>query len=98
MTDEDWHAPGRFALGLVMHGDALDEPGPDGRPISGETLALLLNAGENAASFDLPGPLAWTVLLDTLSPAAEGGPASAGRVSCPPRSVLLLARPAPAAP
>jgi isoamylase len=90
MTDADWTEPGRSALGMVMHGDALTEPGPDGHPIAGETLALLLNGGEDAARFDLPGNTPWQVLVDTLAPAAEGRAAAAGHISVPPRSVLLL--------
>lgn len=92
MTDEDWQTPGRHALGLIMHGDALTEPGPDGLPLEGETLALLLNAGEDAASFDLDTSAEWVVLVDTLTPAAAGRRLSSPQASAPPRSVLLLAR------
>ena len=53
MTAADWHDPSLRALGLVLHGNAIEELGPHGEPIVGDTLAMLLNAGKTAVEFDL---------------------------------------------
>ncbi|MGI9253778.1 MAG: glycogen debranching enzyme, partial [Thermomicrobiales bacterium] len=92
MTDPDWLAGGRSALGMVMFGGVFTEPGPDGAPVTDETLALLMNAGETAAVFDLPDAAEWIVLVDTLTPAGSGRQLPSGPCSVPPRSVLLLVR------
>src|SRR5215212_2255302 len=97
MTAADWHDSSLHALGLVLHGNAIDELGPHGEPISGDTLAMLLNAGKTKVEFDLSqqgdhGPASWETLVDTMHPLDnEGLVYRAGTpVTVPDRALLLL--------
>jgi glycogen operon protein len=97
MTAADWHDRELRALGLVLHGNAIEEPGPHGETVAGDTLAVLLNAGQTDVEFDLAShadhaPAGWETLIDTLHPPDNGRlvyhPRT--RVAVPDRSVLLL--------
>ncbi len=71
MTDAQWHDASLGALGLVLAGDAIDERDPRGQPITGDTLAILLNAEAEPTVFTLPTaggkqpPRRWEILIDT---------------------------------
>ena len=69
MTDADWHNGNAHALGMLIYGEATDETDDRGRPIKGETLLLILNAGETGITFKLPkihGSAAiWAEMIDT---------------------------------
>jgi isoamylase len=71
MTDETWASPDVRVLGVRLNGDAIQEVDERGRPITGDTLLLLLNADDVAATFVLP-PLSpverWETLFDTADP------------------------------
>ena len=96
MTAADWQIAELHALGMVLHGNAIEELGPHGEPIVGDTLAILLNAGD-AVEFDLSRhaehpPASWETLLDTARPPANDGrryPPNE-RVPVPERTLLLL--------
>jgi glycogen operon protein len=71
MTDEMWHSPDVRALGVRLNGDAIKEVNERGERIAGETLLLMLNAGDEAITFVLPATAAierWDTLLDTADP------------------------------
>jgi len=71
MTDEMWASPDVRALGVRLNGDAIQEVDERGRPITGDTVLLLLNAGEQPVSFVLPvaSPIErWETLFDTADP------------------------------
>ncbi|MEZ4562371.1 MAG: glycogen debranching protein GlgX [Thermomicrobiales bacterium] len=98
MLHADWQDPGLHALGLILHGAALNETGPRGEPVVGQTLALLLNAYVHEVEFSLCGHIEhactqWVTLVDTNAPPDNGGYAwPAGQeVQVPARSLLLLA-------
>jgi isoamylase len=71
MTDETWNSPDVRALGVRLNGDAIQEVNERGARIVGDTLLLMLNAGDEAITFVLP-PTApverWEALLDTADP------------------------------
>ncbi|MGH2618251.1 MAG: glycogen debranching protein GlgX, partial [Thermomicrobiales bacterium] len=97
MTAADWHAQRQHALGLVLHGNAIEEPGPRGEPVTGDTLAILLNAGNSAVEFDLSrhadhAPARWETLIDTMVPPDNAGAmyAPLAPVVVPERTLLLL--------
>ena len=54
MTDETWNSPDVRCLGVRLNGDAIDEVDERGERIVGDTLLILLNAGEDAVPFSLP--------------------------------------------
>jgi hypothetical protein len=53
MTAADWHDAKLHALGLVLHGNAIEEPGHARETVVGDTLAILLNAGQTPVEFNL---------------------------------------------
>src|SRR5204863_9541320 len=66
-----WTSPDTRAIGVRLNGDAILEVDERGRRISGDTLLLLLNADEEAVTFDLPSaaPIErWETLFDTADP------------------------------
>ena len=54
MSDDDWADTGNQMLGMLVDGQATDELDERGRPIYGDTLLLILNAGAKSRSFELP--------------------------------------------
>ncbi|HEX6629839.1 MAG TPA: glycogen debranching protein GlgX [Gemmatimonadaceae bacterium] len=74
MTQADWDDPANRVLGMLANGEAADETDDRGRPIEGDTMLLLVNAGPDARRvplpmLDAPADAAWWVLVDTA-----GGP------------------------
>ena len=71
MADDTWNSPGVRCLGVRLNGDAIDEIDERGERIVGDTLVMLLNAGDKAILFVLPATAAaerWMTLLDTADP------------------------------
>jgi len=68
MTDEEWNSFYARCLGLLLHGDAIEEHDERGHPIHDDTFLLLLNAHSQPISFRLPKQLGiarWGVTVDT---------------------------------
>ena len=71
MTDETWNSPDVRCLGVRLNGDAIDEVDERGGRIVGDTLLLLLNAGDEPIAFTLPATAPeerWETLIDTADP------------------------------
>ena len=97
MTAADWHDARLRALGLVLHGNAIEELGPSGEPIVGDTLGILLNAGQTEVAFDLTAhadhpPARWETLINTMNPPHNEGLVyqTPALVTVPERTLLLL--------
>ncbi len=93
MTDEDWHDPDGRCLGMLIDGQATDEVDERGRLAKGDTLLLVLNAGETARQFRMPELErrgAWEVLLDTVREDQEGSLRQLPGVVSSPHSLVLL--------
>jgi glycogen operon protein len=73
MTDKDWADGDRRVLGVLFDGGAIPETDSHGRPIVGETLLILLNAGAREVAFSLPRKkgAVWERLIDTALPEAS---------------------------
>ncbi|HEX5497576.1 MAG TPA: hypothetical protein VFX03_00045, partial [Thermomicrobiales bacterium] len=102
MTAADWSDPTRSAIGLCLAGDEIDERDAQGRPIVGDSLALLLNAGKAPLPFVLPSlepnqPDCWESLFDTAMPEHTAPRVFAAGQAVPmaPRSAVLLRRVGP---
>jgi glycogen operon protein len=83
MTDAEWNANHVKCLGVRLAGGGIGEVDDEGRPVVGETLVYLMNAGEAPVDFVLPSferGLIWTCLIDTLSELREGQRYSGGQV------------------
>ncbi|HEY2065020.1 MAG TPA: glycogen debranching protein GlgX [Gemmatimonadaceae bacterium] len=67
-TDADWHNSSAQAFGMLLDGAATDEVDERGHAVSGDTLLLAMNAGEERVSFSLPaldGGKIWVIMVDT---------------------------------
>ena len=93
MTDEDWHQPAAYTLGLFLAG-VLTEQDERGRQLRDANFLVLLNAKADPVSFVLPkfnnGDAAWAVEVDTDNTASHGHHASAEAYSLAGRSLVLL--------
>ncbi|VAW73014.1 Limit dextrin alpha-1,6-maltotetraose-hydrolase, partial [hydrothermal vent metagenome] len=68
MTDKEWTHSHARCLGLLLHGDAIDEQDERGRAIHDDTFLLILNAHYETISFSMPrqvGIARWVVEVDT---------------------------------
>src|SRR5262245_15225454 len=94
MTDSMWNAPDVRRLGVRLNGDAIYELNERGERIVGDTLILLLNAGEQPIAFTLPATAPeerWETLIDTADPWAPPRRLRAGgRYELLPRSMAVL--------
>ncbi|MEP6916623.1 MAG: glycogen debranching protein GlgX [Acidobacteriota bacterium] len=94
MTDDTWSSPDVRCLGVRLNGDAIDEVDERGGRIIGDTLLLLLNAGEQPIAFTLPGTEPeerWETLIDTADPFAPARRLRAGgRYELLPCSMAVL--------
>lgn len=92
MTHEDWQETDRWALGMMICGQASDEV-DEGRGTSrGETLLLLLNGGERARCFELPaleGSDGWCERINTARAPAEKA-RERSNIDLEPHSLILL--------
>ena len=80
LTEEDWQDANAHSLGMLINGDATDEMDDRGEPIKGDTMLLLVNAGETDVEFTLPNHGGWSTLIDTArapQPPGERYPLSA---------------------
>jgi isoamylase len=71
MAQADWQDPQRRVLGMLIQGESSDETDDRGRPIRGDTLLLVVNAGEEDTQFVLPrmeGRGIWVELINTAHP------------------------------
>jgi len=68
MTDQEWDTYYARCLGLLLHGDAIEEQDEHGKAIRGDTFLLLLNAHTQTVPFRMPqqaGIARWGVAIDT---------------------------------
>jgi glycogen operon protein len=68
MTEAEWSDPDLHSIGMLLSGRSTDEVDSRGRPVYGETVFMLLNAGNRSKSYALPRiewPGIWDELLNT---------------------------------
>jgi glycogen operon protein len=92
----DWRAPGPYAFGMLLSGDAIGEMDRDGRHIQDDTFVIILNATAGKVPFKLPASEhSWEVVLHTLGrdllPVESRAPGGA-EFPIEDRSVFLLRR------
>jgi glycogen operon protein len=93
MKPEDWHDPERRVLGMLVMGQPGDEVDERGRPIEGDPVLLLLNAGARPCSFTLPAlaePGGWETLVHTARPASLAARRSRRHAMLPANALVLL--------
>ncbi|MEX1021993.1 MAG: glycogen debranching protein GlgX [Dehalococcoidia bacterium] len=92
VQDEQWGEAWRRCFGLRLAGDAIEEMDPEGRPIVGDTLLVLFNAGHEDEEFRLPlhGRSArWQLVIETAESRRGRWPAR-DRFLIPARSLAVL--------
>ena len=94
MTEAEWSNPENRTIGMLLLGRAADEVDSLGRAERGDTLLVLLNAGNSSRSYTLPevdGRGRWEELLSTLRPTGSfPRPLRNGAVNLGAQSILLL--------
>jgi isoamylase len=94
MTDEMWNSPEVRGLGVRLNGDAIQEVNERGERIAGDTLLVILNAGDQPLPFVLPAtaPIErWDTLIDTADPWQQARRLRGGdRYDLPGRAVAVL--------
>jgi glycogen operon protein len=77
LSVDDWHDPELRALGMFLLGEATDDLDERGRPETGDSVLLLLNAGSRPCYFRLPErpqPGRWHQEVNTARPGRQGHP------------------------
>jgi glycogen operon protein len=90
MTTDDWNDQRNQVIGMLVNGEATDEVDDRGRPLRGQTVLLLTNAGTRSRYFVLPkvdGMGTWQMLVDT---ARDARPVRTDGVNLAPHSLMLL--------
>jgi isoamylase len=95
MSADDWADAGNHVLGMLVDGHATDELDERGRPIYGDTLLLILNAGAKSRSFEPPqgdGNGAWQEIINTArtDPTTPHAHRKGQALSVAAHSLLLL--------
>jgi glycogen operon protein len=91
LSDADWGDPDAQCFGMLIDGMATDERDDRGRVVSGDTLLLLLNAGEAPVRFTMPtmpDQKIWVVMVDTAK--HELPVVRRGRITVDPHTLMLL--------
>ncbi len=67
MSAHDWTRAQLHGIAMLLSGDAIPDVGPFGEAVRGDTLLVLLNAGDSPVDFVLPTALReqWELLLHT---------------------------------
>jgi glycogen operon protein len=91
LGEDDWHDPDLRLLGMLVLGEATDDLDERGRPATGDSVLLLLNAGSRPCYFRLPEmaqPGRWHQEVNTARPGRHGNPKKA--VNLAAHSLILL--------
>jgi glycogen operon protein len=102
LLEEHWQDASAHSLGMLIDGNATDEHDEHGNPINGETMLLLVNAGESEVPFVLPAAKTaaeengngnrraeprWSTLVDT---ARDEAALEGDAYTLAPHSLVLL--------
>lgn len=94
ITDELWQSDSLRVLGMRLNGETLDDLDELGRPITGDTLLVLLNPTAERVSFRMPRHRmddCWTPVVDTFENPEPGVELCVGDVwFSAPRSVTVF--------
>ena len=93
MSHADWAQSQNRVLGMLIHGGASDEVDERGRPNRGQTLLLVLNAGNRARPLtlpELPEEGHWREMINTAAQEPAQRVPKAKTINLHPHSLLLL--------
>ena len=94
MQESDWHWDEARAVAVLLNGQAISEPDPEGDPVEDDSFLILFNGHHEALDFHLPDASfgeKWHVAVDTFR-GEEDGPElqPEGQVHIEARSTLVL--------
>jgi isoamylase len=101
MTEEEWENSFAKTLGVLLHGEGIEELDTRGQRILDDSFLVLMNAHHKAVPFELPSLASgtrWHAIMDT---AHDGGLKAQGRFQAGDsyplegRSVVVLTQPSP---
>jgi len=93
MEDQDWDAGFAKALGVLLNGRSIPDPGPHGERLVDDTFLLLFNAHHGTTRWtlpDVPDAVGFTRLIDTRVAQVQPRPVRSERLVVAPRSVVVL--------
>ena len=98
MSEREWHSPETRTLGMYLDGDGIRQRGPRGERLVDDSYVLVLHAGDEDATFTLPGPpwaTGYEVVVDTAygdgrPPTGTDRPAAGLDLPLLARSAVLL--------
>jgi glycogen operon protein len=96
MSDEDWHDPSAFSLGMFLAGRGIDDVDEHGHPIVDDDLVLVMNASDEDVAFVLPRGESggkWELLLDTGDDRTNERVKPGGRTALVGRTLKLFRLP-----
>ena len=93
MSDADWDTGFARAVGVLLDGRCIEDPGPQGEPVRDDSFLVLFNAHHGAIRWTLP-PLAdgeqYVRVIDTRAAIVQARPVRSARVVVAPRSTVVL--------
>jgi glycogen operon protein len=90
MSLEDWANPKNHLLGMLIPGEASDDVDERGRPNRGQTLLLLLNAGNRSRQFTMPSMPEVGHWQEVINTAQATHRVPKGAINIAPHSLVLL--------
>ncbi|KAA8964529.1 glycogen debranching protein GlgX [Mycobacterium sp.] len=95
MTLQDWDSDFGKSIAVFLNGEAIPEPDRRGERVVDDSFLLCFNAHDHVVDFSMPHndyAREWTAVLDTTDPtgAVDLVINDGGKVSLPPRSLLVL--------
>jgi isoamylase len=93
MQDQDWEVGFAKALGVLLNGRAVPDPGPRGERIADDTFLVMFNAHHGSTRWtmpDVPDSTGFVRLVDTKSSVIAPRPLRTRRMVMAPRSVAVL--------
>ncbi|MFN2581433.1 MAG: glycogen debranching protein GlgX [Candidatus Dormibacteria bacterium] len=92
VADEEWFDTGERSLGMVLNGDEIPDRDSRGQRIGGDTLMVLLHAGDDGIAWSLPSGWGetWEKLVDTGDGGAPVSVDAGQDVSVHARSLVVL--------
>jgi isoamylase len=97
MTEAEWDDESRRSLAMLLNGDEIPDKTPDGHPIRGDTLLVILHSHHDPVEWKLPHGWGerWEVLVDTAAPEPRDEPVmlrAADQFTVTARSLVVLRR------
>jgi glycogen operon protein len=92
-SDTEWQDNSQRSIAMILNGEEIPDRGPRGGRIKGDSLMVMLHAGDDDVAWIIPAGWGedWEVVLDTAGTAREASALSAGdRLAVSAHSLVVL--------